>query len=166
MSPELSTYRDDLILALRMRDVPGERIGEIVAEVESHVADSGEDPWDAFGAPEEYAASVTGQERVRWGLIDAVIAVASLAAGWLLAAGLLGLLSGDPVGPLPAWVMVLLAVAIAVPTIRHLRRSGTTARDPRTGQDLAPLPRWVPWAMAASLALPVVLGAVVIVAFS
>lgn len=34
----IADYRQSLILALRMKEVPGDRIGEIVAEVESHVA--------------------------------------------------------------------------------------------------------------------------------
>jgi hypothetical protein len=165
MSTDLTTYRRDLILALRLREIPGDRIGEIVAEVESHVADTGEEPREAFGPPAEYAASFTGVERPRWGWADVLVAVASAACGWLLADGVLGLVSGDPVGPLPAWIALLLGVAVLVPTVRHLRRSGTVVRDPRTGQDLAPLPRWAPWLMAGSLAVPVVVAAVVLAAF-
>ncbi|MGY1837325.1 hypothetical protein ACI79P_19730 [Blastococcus sp. SYSU DS0510] len=33
---------DDLLLRLRLRDVPGTRIGEVLAEVQSHVAETGE----------------------------------------------------------------------------------------------------------------------------
>jgi acyl-CoA synthetase (NDP forming) len=51
---------DDLLLALRLRDVPGTRIGEVIAEVQSHVAETGEDPRQAFGTPKEYAAEVAG----------------------------------------------------------------------------------------------------------
>jgi len=166
MSTDVTTYRRDLILALRMREVPGDRIGEIVAEVESHVADTGEDPVEAFGPAREYAATATGRPRARWGWADILIAVAAGAAGWLLAGGLLGLLSGDPLGPLPPWAALALGVTVAVPLIRHLRRTASAVRDPRTGQDMVPLPRWVPWAIGGSLALPLVLGAVVITAFS
>jgi hypothetical protein len=166
MSPDLTTYRRELILALRMREVPGDRIGEIVAEVESHLADTGEDPREAFGPAKEYAASVSGRPRVRWGWADALIAVAAGAAGWLVAGGVLALVSGDPLGPLPAWAAIALGVALAVPTVRHVRRSASAVLDPRTGEDLVPLPRWVPWAIAGSLALPVVIGAVVIAVFS
>ena len=42
---------------LRLLDVPGERIGQILAEVETHVADTGLDPVQAFGEPGEYAAA-------------------------------------------------------------------------------------------------------------
>jgi hypothetical protein len=53
------TYLNRLVLALRMRDVPGERIGQVVAEVEAHVAESGEAPAEAFGSAEEYADRVS-----------------------------------------------------------------------------------------------------------
>lgn len=52
------TYVNQLVLALRMRDVPGERIGQVVAEVEAHVAESREAPVDAFGSVEQYAERV------------------------------------------------------------------------------------------------------------
>jgi hypothetical protein len=53
------TYVNQLVLALRMRDVPGERIGQVIAEVEAHVAESRETPVDAFGSAEEYADRVS-----------------------------------------------------------------------------------------------------------
>lgn len=34
----MADYRQSLIYALRMKDVPGDRIGVIVAELEAHVA--------------------------------------------------------------------------------------------------------------------------------
>jgi hypothetical protein len=52
------TYEDDLVLALRVRNVPRSRIGEVLADVEAHVAASGEDPIEAFGPPDEYAVRV------------------------------------------------------------------------------------------------------------
>jgi hypothetical protein len=52
------TYVNRLVLALRMRDVPGNRIGQVVAELEAHVAESREAPVDAFGSAEEYADRV------------------------------------------------------------------------------------------------------------
>jgi hypothetical protein len=38
MSTNLDDYRQQLLFALRMRNIPGERIGEAIAEVESHIA--------------------------------------------------------------------------------------------------------------------------------
>jgi hypothetical protein len=46
-------------------EVPGDRIGQILAEVETHVADTGLDPVSAFGEPGKYvgAASASGPSR-------------------------------------------------------------------------------------------------------
>ncbi|MDQ0374117.1 hypothetical protein [Cellulomonas humilata] len=64
-------WRDELVLALRMRDVPGSRIGEILAEVDEFCADSGLDAQAAFGAPATYAESLTASEgRTRTPLRD------------------------------------------------------------------------------------------------
>lgn len=43
-----------------MCDIPGTRIAETLAEVGSHIAETGEDPRVAFGAPKAYAASLAG----------------------------------------------------------------------------------------------------------
>lgn len=50
-------------LRLRLRDVPGRAIGQIVAEVESHVRETGEDPIEAFGQPGSYSAQFGGRPR-------------------------------------------------------------------------------------------------------
>lgn len=48
----------DFVLELRMRDVPGAVIGERLAEVEGHCAETGEAPSVAFGDPSQYAARI------------------------------------------------------------------------------------------------------------
>ena len=58
MTTAVDAYQQQLLLALRLRDVPGPRIAEVLAEVGSHVADTGEDPTAAFGAPEDYARAL------------------------------------------------------------------------------------------------------------
>lgn len=52
----LHQYVEELTMRLRMRNLPPEQIGQVVAEVEAHVADTGEAPADVFGTPQEYAA--------------------------------------------------------------------------------------------------------------
>ena len=52
-------YCDELLLALRMREVPGDRIGAVLAEVRDHLDNSAEDPVETFGPPEDYAAALT-----------------------------------------------------------------------------------------------------------
>lgn len=54
-------YRDDLLVALRAYEISGERVGDVLAEVEAHVRETGEDPVEAFGTPRTYAAQVVAQ---------------------------------------------------------------------------------------------------------
>lgn len=49
---------DDFMLALRLRSVRGDAIGDAVATVREHLADSGEGATEAFGEPRSYAASL------------------------------------------------------------------------------------------------------------
>jgi hypothetical protein len=143
MTADLTTYRRDLILALRLREVPGHRIGEIVAEVESHVADTGEDPVEAFGRPREYAAGLTSEHGRRHPLLLIFLAATGGASGWLIASGVFGLVSGRLVGPVPAWAALLGGAALAVPTALIATRGSQRVLDPRTGEDLVPGPRWI-----------------------
>jgi hypothetical protein len=57
--PVPAAWRHELLLALRLRDVDGARIGDVLAEVEEFCTDSGMDAPTAFGDPHEYAASLT-----------------------------------------------------------------------------------------------------------
>src|SRR3954447_541104 len=51
-------YLNELLLALRMRGVPGPRIAEAVAEVSAHLSETGETPQEAFGPAQAYAGEV------------------------------------------------------------------------------------------------------------
>ena len=55
-------YCEDLLLALRVKEVPGRRIGAVLAEVRDHLASSGEDPVETFGTPQDYADALTAGE--------------------------------------------------------------------------------------------------------
>lgn len=81
----LDNYTDDLHKALRFHEISGERMGEVLAEVEAHVAETGEDPVDAFGAPRDYARQVAAQldpatgKRSTGGIVLSFVAIATLA---------------------------------------------------------------------------------------
>lgn len=115
-------YVRDLTTWLQLRDVDGVRIGQIVAEVESHVAESGEPAQVAFGPARSYAKQF-GRPRDRWRLSPATVAttVAAAGGGWLLAEGFFHLLIGERYAGVPAWIvalggaLVLLAVFLVVP---------------------------------------------------
>lgn len=168
MRTSVETYRNDLLLALRLRDVPGPRIAEVLAEVESHVGETGEDPRDAFGAPEEYAEQVAdglglaGRGGWRGWLVAlrgeaGVLGLLSLLGGWLLPSGLFHLGAGTD-GPfgVPAVVLVgvgaLLGLGVCLRLRRELATSADRVLDPRTGRDMAPDIPW--WATPVLVAVP------------
>ena len=53
-----AAWADAFVIELRLRDVPGDVIGDVLTEVDSHVVDSGTSADDAFGDPVQYAAQV------------------------------------------------------------------------------------------------------------
>ncbi|WP_448641673.1 hypothetical protein [Geodermatophilus sp. URMC 63] len=151
---------DDLLLALRLREVPGARIGEVLAEVHSHVAETGEAPAEAFGPAEDYAdriADALGLSRVRtWTLLfrglgrgELLVAVLGAAAFFLLGDGLWSLGAGSAgvlglPGGVQTAVAVVLVAAVAALCVRASRRDdGTDAViDPRTGADMVSSGAW------------------------
>lgn len=51
-------WAEELLLELRLQGVAGHRIGEVLTEVDSHCAESGEPAVEAFGDPVAYARSL------------------------------------------------------------------------------------------------------------
>lgn len=155
----LTTYRQHLVAALRLKDVPGDRIGEIVAEVESHVAETGEDPVDSFGTPRDYAASLTDEHRpAPWWQTLLTIA-SSAVAGFFLAQGVLALLLGESYLGQPGLLWVAVGLVIGIPAGINVWRRSSRVLDPRTGEDLVPTSGW---GLATLVGLPVL---IVLVAF-
>ena len=140
MTTSTDSYRRELVTALRMRHVPPERIGEIVAEVESHVADTGESPVEAFGPAKQYAAGFAGpRPRGAW-TAGVVLGLLGAACGWLIATGVFGLVHDESVAGLPAWVAVAVGALLWVPALFSQVRRQAPVPDPRTGGRLTPGP--------------------------
>ena len=89
-------YAAELTETLQFRAVPDKAIQEIVREVNSHVAESGEDPTVAFGTPSDYADKFAPRFRKIWfcALIAASVILASGGA-YILISGVFGLQSAD-----------------------------------------------------------------------
>jgi hypothetical protein len=143
MTTGTDTYRRELVQALRAGNVPPERIGEIVAEVESHVADTGEDPREAFGPAREYAAGFR-RPRSRWSAAarPAPTLLGAL-CGFLVAVGIIGLVDGEPAFGLPAWVVLAAGLVLWIPALVVVLRESVPVPDPRTG-------RWITAGPAAT----------------
>lgn len=95
-------WASDFILEQRMLDVPGARIGDALATIESHVADSGESAQEAFGDAKTYArelaragGATTGGDGV--GLGTALSSVFGLLGMLMVAQAFPAWLDGEPV---------------------------------------------------------------------
>jgi hypothetical protein len=167
MNTDLDVYRRDLLAELRIRGVPAQRIAEAIAEVESHVAETGEQPRVAFGDPRTYAAelaqslgcmpqSFTGRVQ------GTLVAITAFAGAALMTRGITTgvrehVWTRSVILPIAAGV-VLLGVALFGGA-----RAGRGLTDPRTGKGLrVPASRWaLPIAaavIAAALAVVLALG--------
>ncbi len=62
MTGVLQDYLTRFASTARAAGVPGRRIGEAVAEIESHVASSAESPQDVFGDPVQYARQLSREQ--------------------------------------------------------------------------------------------------------
>lgn len=124
----MDPWRDAFVVQLRLRDVPGRSIGDALAQVDAHCAESGESPLQAFGDAAEYAdemaPSLPHTARVPWwgsgvlagstmlgvvGFLDSASGLrdhstATLGAGELVSAVMIGVLVAAWVGWLP-WLM-------------------------------------------------------------
>jgi len=141
----LKDYTKALTTQLRLRQVPGKDIGQIVAEVESHVRETGEDPIEAFGQPGTYSAQFTrdrgSRGRRAWSslLNKAVPTVAIIGALMMLESlsSLTGVVRVTANMPL-FWVAAGLVFALVTRRVdnfiadRETRTVGTSLEDRRT----------------------------------
>ncbi|MDR6867718.1 hypothetical protein J2Y69_002322 [Microbacterium resistens] len=108
----VTAYTQQLIFALRLRDIPGDVIGDAVAQVESHVADTGEDPVTAFGPAREYAATFGPRTPLarRWSWYVTNGALGAL-FGVILAIGIAGQIRDEPLAwGVSPWAAIALGV--------------------------------------------------------
>jgi hypothetical protein len=84
MNPNNWVYLGQLLRALQNEGMDGRRIGELVAEIDTHLAESGVDPVEEFGTPGQLASELAerpGSRRPGW---VPPLWVAHLTAGLLL----------------------------------------------------------------------------------
>lgn len=138
-------WRDNFMVAMRMQDASGERIGDALATVDAHCAESGESAQEGFGDPTHYATTLVPETATRSGL------GASFIVGALM--GLLGLLIVPRA--VDDWVTgvqftVTLGDILALAVVLGL--TGTVMALPR---------RVLPWLAKARYSVMGLLGAVV-----
>ena len=118
---DASAWIGDLVLELRLRGASGRAIGDAVAVVEAHCADSGEHPDAAFGDPVAYARALGLPDEQRWSREELV---ANAVGGGLVTVGtavsigtVIRALAGHPmatfsVGSVVGIALVLVLVAL------------------------------------------------------
>lgn len=106
---------DEFVLEQRILGVPGHRIGDELATVQSHVVDSGESAQEGFGDAKTYARAVARPAPVTMGPRVIVSAVLALVGIILVPRGFGSWLQGEPVafsvGDAVIGVLLLLACA-------------------------------------------------------
>lgn len=120
-TPATKKYVTDLQMWLQLRNVPGERIGEITAEVEAHMAESGESAAEAFGPARQYAKQfgVSGVRAYRARTV--VTTLVAAVGGFITADAFFSLLMGQPYAGFPAgWgfafgLVLLLGIFTIIP---------------------------------------------------
>lgn len=108
-------YAAELTEALELRDVPAAAASQIVREIQSHIAGSGQDPTAVFGSPGEYADNFAPNRTARlWTLIIASVVLAT-GGGYVLISGVFGLQStAHELWGLPPWTRIVIgALGIA-----------------------------------------------------
>ncbi|MFB0834879.1 hypothetical protein ACX8Z9_11025 [Arthrobacter halodurans] len=111
---------DEFVLELRLRDVPGDAIGDAAASVREFVADSGQAPAEAFGPARDYAASLDLPRKAGPALDAAAVAgsVVGLLAFLVLVSTFVPLARGEQLhfsGPQVLLLLVPVAAAAALP---------------------------------------------------
>ncbi|HEX8497648.1 MAG TPA: hypothetical protein VF661_10695 [Actinomycetales bacterium] len=124
----VTAYCDELLMALRMKDVPGERIGAVLSETRAHLTDSGEDPVEAFGTPTEYAAALTAgtaSPAPRAKVIGLLRSVALVLGLWFAVGGGSALATGDRADVTVAPFVVAVLAAFGAPFLVGRIATGT-----------------------------------------
>lgn len=123
------SYVDQLVLELRARDVPGTRIGQVVAEVETHLAETGDDADDAFGPPGRYAETIAAELRPAKATGRAVLGgYATVTGAGLVVGDLWHLIRGEPGQLVPgAILMAALIPLLSVVIVNVMLRADRPA---------------------------------------
>lgn len=146
------SYVDDLAFELRMLDVSGPAIGDIIAEVESHLAETGEDPHAAFGPAKEYArmragiapGAHTGPFLVRFFRAHLLFFITGVAvwgfAGWMVFRGLATLIwtTVPPPFGLKPGIAIAIGAAMMIGWLiwSSVKSADDRVIDPRTGREV------------------------------
>lgn len=110
-------WAEALLLELRLRGVPGDVVGSVLAEVDAHVVDSGTTAQNAFGDPVSYARSLDLPVLVEspWGFLRSTVPVDVQLVGMVLVLWSTAALAvGEPTTVTAGHLALVAALAVQV----------------------------------------------------
>lgn len=129
----LEQYIANLVTELREKEVPGKVIGDAIAQVESHIAEGGEDPMAAFGSPREFAQQLALRRKrpTTWPLYVAS-AVLAIGGALLLLKGIFGTVQGEELfWGIPALAGIVVGSLAIIAWIILMVVASDPIKDPR-----------------------------------
>ena len=126
-------YTAALVKELREKEVAGRVIGDAVAQVESHIAEGGEDPTEVFGTPREFAKQLARRRKksMGWPLYVAS-AILTLGGALLLLKGIFGVIQNQPlIWGIPPLVGIIVGSFAIVAWIILMVVATDPIKDPR-----------------------------------
>lgn len=106
----VDNYLDELRIALELRDAHDDHTADVIRQVQSHLADTGENPYEAFGDPRDYAQQHAPQSSPMrfWPRIVVSVVLTVVGAG-LLVNGIINLVGERLIlsGVSPIWGIVV-----------------------------------------------------------
>lgn len=135
-TPE-TEYAAELTEILELRDVPAAAVSRIVRDVESRIAESGEDPTATFGTPSDYADNFAPKSRMArfWALVITSVVLAS-GGTLVLISGVFGLQSpAHELWGLPPWGRIAIGAAGIAAFMALVLAEGVRSRRRASGWD-------------------------------
>jgi hypothetical protein len=126
-------YSAELVKELREKEVSGRVIGDAIAQVESHIAEGGEDPTEVFGTPRAFAKQLArGRKKsIGWPLYIAS-AILALGGALLLLKGIFGVVRHQPLlWGIPSLVGIVVGSLAIVAWIILMVIAADPIKDPR-----------------------------------
>lgn len=179
MSPTTEKkWLDDFVIELRLREVRGDAIGDAVAAVKELLADSGENPLQAFGTPRHYAEQLELPLVEGAGFDPGTTLAPALGALALLVyiPAVWALFGNEPLGYSLPQVLLLLAPLLIVATlplyldrlVRHFwvfaAVFGLSIAAAVASASFAPAPGTTPWLRADALIVSAISSLVLLAA--
>jgi len=122
MTDRLTTYLDELESALAFRETPLDVIVDVSRQVQSHSVETGEDPYDTFGPPADYARSYAPRATsTRFWILLVISVIMATGGGFLLVDGMIAATAGRAaLGGLPAPVILVTGIVLLIGWITGL----------------------------------------------